>query len=288
MLERIDRVQLVVPDRVAASDGWMHLLGAEVAGKDTLRCLGAQRTSLRLGRGWIELLSPDGSGPVADALEKRGAHLFSAGVSTSEMNGVLATLEKQGVTPTLEGQQAFIDPSQTANPGLRVVISPEETLEKVGDIEFLYEVTLLAGDAHSVSNHVAALFGLNGDVFVPINSERYGYDGVLTLFHRDRLHRFEAITPTDPAKTMGRFFALAGDSYYMAFAESGALAEIEQRALAQGAGYTSDPPADGRDGAAIDTLFLHPSALGGMMLGISRPTQAWQWSGHPERVEPAK
>jgi hypothetical protein len=35
-----------------------------------------------------------------------------------------------------------------------------------------------------------------------------------------------------------------------------------------------------------NTLFLHPSALGGPMLGLSRPTQAWQWSGHPERVEP--
>lgn len=288
MLERIDRVQLVVPDRGKAAEGWRDLLGAEIAGMDTVQCLNAHRTSLRLGRGWVELLSPDGSGAVADALGNRGAHLFSAGVSTKDLKDVLAILKTHGVTPVVEGEQAFVDPGQTANPGLRVVISSDESLEKVGDIEFFYEVTLLAGDSHAVSDHVAALFGLDGDVFVPINSERYGYDGVLTLFHPDRLHRFEAITPTDPAKTMGRFFDRTGDSYYMAFAESGALFEIEQRALARGAGYTSDPPAEDRGGAAINTLFLHPSALGGMMLGISRPTQAWQWSGHPERVEPAK
>ena len=53
-----------------------------------------------------------------------------------------------------------------------------------------------------------------------------------------------------------------------------------------------DPSADGQTGFRVvlspggaDTLFLHASTLGGIMLGISRPTQAWQWSGHPERVE---
>jgi hypothetical protein len=38
-----------------------------------------------------------------------------------------------------------------------------------------------------------------------------------------------------------------------------------------------------RDGTA-DNLFIHPKALGGMMLGVSRATHAWTWSGHPERV----
>jgi len=47
------------------------------------------------------------------------------------------------------------------------------------------------------------------------------------------------------------------------------------------------PPTGRREGAAADTIFLHPPSLGGTMLGLSRPTLAWQWSGHPERVEAA-
>ena len=51
-----------------------------------------------------------------------------------------------------------------------------------------------------------------------------------------------------------------------------------------GLGHTVTP--EGKpDDRPSDTLFLHPETLGGMMLGISRPTMGWQWSGHPERVE---
>jgi hypothetical protein len=85
---------------------------------------------------------------------------------------------------------------------------------------------------------------------------------------------------------MGRFFARAGAAFYMAFAESGALAAIEARARERGDGITLVPP-ERPAGRAADTAFLHPPALGGMMLGLSRPTMAWQWSGHPERVEAA-
>jgi hypothetical protein len=84
---------------------------------------------------------------------------------------------------------------------------------------------------------------------------------------------------------MGRFFARFGEAFYMAFAESHSLAAIEDRAREFGAGFTLAPPKQHRPGGA-DTVFLHANALGGMMLGISRPTQAWQWSGHPGRVEP--
>jgi hypothetical protein len=33
-----------------------------------------------------------------------------------------------------------------------------------------------------------------------------------------------------------------------------------------------------------DQIWLHPATLGGMMLGLSRPSMAWSWSGSPERV----
>ena len=160
-----------------------------------------------------------------------------------------------------------------------------KTRATVGELDFFYETTLLVADAGAAAASCARIFALDPKEFVPIASEQYGYAGSLTLFDRDRLGRFEVITPSDADKTMGRFFARFGESFYMAFAESHALAAIEERARELNAGFTVVPPNEGRPGGA-DTVFLHASGLGGMMLGISRPTQAWQWSGHPERVEP--
>ena len=72
----------------------------------------------------------------------------------------------------------------------------------------------------------------------------------------------------------------------MAFAECDELAVVEERAKHAGAGHTPVRAADRRsEGEGADTLFLHPKALGGMMLGLSRPGYAWSWSGHPERVD---
>jgi len=285
VLARIDRVQLAVPDRRTAARGWRALLGAEPDGEDRVACLAARRSRLRLGDGCVELLEPDGAGPLADAVAGRGGHLFAAGASTRDVDTAAAHLRRCGVEAPVEGGQAFVDPTTAGEPGLRVVLSPDAGHERVGDVDFFYEATLLVADAAAAARRTAALFALDPDAFVPIASEPYGYAGILTLFDRERLDRFEVITPDDPAKTMGRFFARFGESYYMAFAESHALAEIEARAAEQEAGTTAVPLVAERPGAP-HTLFLHPPALGGMMLGLSRPTQAWQWSGHPERVEP--
>jgi hypothetical protein len=70
----------------------------------------------------------------------------------------------------------------------------------------------------------------------------------------------------------------------MAFAESAAMTKIERAANSVHAGVTVDRPATRASSLTADQLWLHPPSLGGMMLGISRPTMAWRWSGHPERV----
>lgn len=289
MLNRIDRIQLAVPEPAEVAERWIALLGAEPAGHDLVRSLRAARTSLRLGQSWVELLSPDGAGALDDALTARsGPHLFAAGVSTARMTEVVARLESQGRAPVMDGGQAFLAPTHTDNAGLRVVISEHEELAPVGDVDFLYEVTLLAGNEPAATVHIADLFDLDTDNFVPITSAPFSYEGILTRFDPARLDRFEVIVPTDAQKTMGRFHARVGDCYYMAFAESDALPLIEQRALARGDGHTLNP-ADAAGGAGtINSMFLHPPALGGMMLGISRRTQAWNWSGRPDLVEAAK
>jgi len=286
MLKRVDRLQLAVPERRTVVDRWVTLLGAEPDGEDRVACLGARRTRLRLGNGFVELLEPDGTGPIADAVSERGAHLYAAGVSTDDVEALVRHLRAKGVEPAEEGGQAFVDPVAVGEVGFRVVLSRDQVLPAVGDVDFFYETTLLVRDAAAATSRCAALFALDRGAFVPIESKQFGYAGTLTLFDRDRLDRFEVITPFDASKTMGRFFDRFGESYYMAFAESSALGAIEARARALEVGHTPDPPAAGRTEDA-NTIFLHPPALGGMMLGLSRPTHAWLWSGHPERVRPA-
>ncbi len=285
MLTRVDRVQLAVPDAGTAAANWVALLGAEKAGSDTIKCLGAKRTSYRLGRGWVEFLEADGTGVVADALARRGGgHLFAGGAASDDISGLLAHLKDQGADPILEGGQVFLDPSKTGPGTPRTVISADGDLAPVGDLDWLYEVTLLVADQDEASQRYAELFNLNAEHFVSIESKQYGYKGILTLFHPDLLGRFEVIQPYDLEKTMGRYFSKHGEELYMGYGESAKVLEIEQRVKELGLGHTVTPP-DKADDRPSDTLFLHPATMGGMMLGISRPTMGWQWSGHPERVE---
>ena len=101
MLESIDRVQMAVPDRAAAAAGWVDLLGAEPEGDDHVDALGADRSRYRLGDGWIELLEPTGPGPVAEAVDRRGGHLFAAGAATTDLDGLIGHLRERGVADVI-------------------------------------------------------------------------------------------------------------------------------------------------------------------------------------------
>ena len=285
MLLEIDRIQLAVPETATAVEKWQSLLGATVADEDRVSCLGAKRTRLRLGTGVVEILEADGTGIIGDAVAARGAHLFAAGASCRDVGELHNTLESRFGEIRAEGNQLFINGSDIGIDGLRMVVSQQEDRAIVGDIDFFYEATLLAENADSESEKFCKAFGLDDQHFVPINSPHFGYSGTLTLFRKDLLHRFEIITPSDAGNTMGRFFNKFGPGLYMAYAETPHLREIEQRVKNRGEAITVDRP-EGRDeNMTPDGMWLHPLSLGGMMLGLSRPTKAWQWSGHPERVE---
>lgn len=285
MLLEIDRIQLAVPDVSKAIEGWQAILDAEVSGTDKIACLGANRTILRLGSGIVELLEADGTGVLADAVTRRGAHMFGAGVSCEDVGEVQASLSSQYKNIVEEGDQLFIDGRDIGIEGLRVVVSKHEERPAVGLTDFFYEATLLAGDSVGETANFARVFSLDAQEFVEINSPGFGYSGTLTLFRKDLLHRFEVITPLVPTNTMGRFFDRIGACLYMAYAETSDLLEIECRVKARGEAVTIDRPAGRSDDKPADGLWLHPKSLGGMMLGLSRPSKAWQWSGHPERVE---
>lgn len=277
MLTRIDRIQVATPDIGATASQWGRILGAEHDSDDVVAALGARRSKYRVGDGFVEFLEADGAGPVADALTSRdGApHLFAAGAASADVDELVLRFVERGVKVAVEGGQAFLDADATGGHGLRLVVSPEDDLPSVGAIDFLYEVTNLVADADVATAHYADAFGLHPTAFVPIESKQYGYRGNLTLFNAQRLHRFEVITPYDAEKTMGRFFTKFGESLYMCFGESNQLDTVAERCRELGVGHTASP----------DGVFVHPDALGGVMMGLSRPTYAWTWSGHPERVE---
>jgi hypothetical protein len=280
VLTRVDRVQIVVADRKATAARLFRLLGAEEARQDRIETLAARRHVLRLGASEVELLEPDGEGPVADFLRTTRGGLFSAGAATEDLDGVRHRLRQHAVDLIDCGGQLFLP---QAGPGLRMVISTESAHAPVGLARRLYEVTNLVDDFAAASARLAAVFGLDSQHFVPIKSAEFGYEGVLTLFRPDQLDRIEIITPTDLAKTMGRFFQKRGPVLYMCYVEADDVGGVRERLLEHAPQDWTGP----RSGA-IDNLWIHHSALAGGMIGVSRTTHAWLWSGRPERVAPGK
>ncbi|MEY2475567.1 MAG: hypothetical protein QOG87_882 [Actinomycetota bacterium] len=277
MLTRIDRVVLAVPDRGRVAQAWGDLLGAEVDTEDKVGGLRASRTRLRLGTGRVDLVEADGSGAVQDAVSRRGGHLYAAGAATPDLQDVIVALQQRGVDHVAEGTNVDGEVWVDAGHGLRMVIDLDSALDPVGRVDELYEVTNLVADADAAATAFADQFGLHPSAFEPIASTEYGYAGALTLFDPDHLHRIEVIHPHDGTKTMGRYYAKHGESLYMCFAETGELPAITDTLRDRDAPHTA---------VGDHTTFIHPQALGGAMVGLSRRTYAWTWSGHPERVEP--
>lgn len=276
MLDRVDRVLLAVRDRTLAAGTFRDILGAEVVREDELRSLSARRTVMRAGESEFELLEPYGEGPVAAHLERHGEGIFAGGFCTADPAALARRLNERGVRFREEAGQLFIEPDQTR--GMRTVISRARVYEPAGLISWLYEVTNIVADHNEAARFYADIFGLDYSRFVPISSDRWGYVGTLTMFNPPaRLDRIELTQTTDDEKAMGRFYRKRGPSIYMCYAEAPNLAPIQARLEALGARYqgrSADPQPDG--------LFIHPSALHGMLLGISRSNLAWTWSGRPE------
>jgi len=280
MLTRVDRIQVVTADAPTTAAAFTRLLGAPVVRHDRVRALAARRTVLALGMSEVELLEPDGAGPVADFLSLTRGGLFAAGFATPDVAALAAHLRTRGIRMHEEAGQLLLFPEALRLPGLYAVVSAESDRPPAGMVQHVYEVTVLTSDSASIVQQTAATFGLDPSHFVPIGSPQYGYTGTLTLFHPDCLDRLEIVTPNDPAKTMGRFFAKRGPSLYMCFAEAADLTIIRSALLEHAPNDWTGPHGP----AAPDSLFIHPKALGGMMLGVSRTSFAWTWSGHPERV----
>ena len=277
MLRRVDRMQLAVRDGSVAAETFRALLGAEPAREDESELLAARRTVVRAGISEFELLEPAGEGPVQQHLERWGEGLFAAGFSTDDLDDLTDRLSARGIVWTFERGKVYIEPEQT--PGMRIVLSqePDEPGPSVGLVTWLYEVTNIVDDHEAAARFYASAFALDTGKFSPIHSKDYGYTGQLLLFDPpQRLDRIELSQITDPERAMGRFAAKRGHSIYMCYVETDDVPGIRARLDARGARYA------GRADQSPDGLFIHPSALHGVLLGVSRTNLAWRWSGRPE------
>ncbi len=284
MLERVDRVQLAVADRREAARTFAAVLGAAPVRETDSRHLAARRTVLALGESEVELCEPTGPGRAREHLDSWGEGLMSAGLSVRDVRAMHARLAGLGVPFTSDADQTYLDAADCA--GVPIVLTAVTPRPRVGLVRHLYEVTnTLASDWRMAATRFTALFGLDPTRFSPIRSERFGYVGTLTLFDPPgRLDRIEISQVTGPASPMGRFVSKRGDSLYMCYCEVDDVRPIIERLDARGARWTprGPDPAKERDG-----LWVHPGALHGMLLGISRSTLAWEWSGRPELVVPS-
>jgi len=281
MLTRVDRVQIAVRDRAAAAERLAALFDAEPVADDPVAALNAHRRTVRAGAAVFELLEPAEDGPVAAMLARWGEGLFAAGFATRDLQTLASRLEQHGVPFVAEGEQLFL--SGEGLDGLRAVISHDSppTPTTGALLGPLYEVTMLTPDAAAAAARYAGVFALDPARFCPIDSDLYGYRGTLTLFDPPaRLDRIEVVEITDPARPMGRFYARRGPGLYMCYAEADDIDRLRARLDAAGARHA--PSAHG----AEHGLYIHPSGLLGMLMGVSRTTFAWTWSGRPELVVP--
>lgn len=276
MLKRVDRMLLAVRDREAAADTFAAILGAERVREDTSKLLAARRTVVQAGISEFELLEPAGDGPVAAHLERRGEGIVGVGFATDRLSELASRLPRKGIAHSEDDGRLFIAADQT--PGMNIVLSPDEERSPVGVVKWLYEVTNVVDDHQQAAQFYTDAFGLDASKFSPIHSERYGYGGQLLLFNPpQQLDRIELSQIKEPSLAMGRFHARHGQSIYMGYVETDDVGAVQSRLEGRGARYagrTNDPNPEG--------LFIHPTALHGMLLGVSRTNLAWTWSGRPE------
>lgn len=276
MLKRVDRLQVAVRDVERAIDLWGEVVGAEPVREGSVESLRSHRTVLQMGESEVEMLVPTGPGPVADHLGAWGEGIFAAGFSVSDLGAMRQQLSDAGVRWTEEGAQIFVDGSETS--GLGFVITPTAARQRIGRLTTLYEVTHLVRSWKETQEAHSRIFGLDPSGFCEIESQAYGYTGSLLLFDPpERLDRVELCQIVEPELAMGRFFRRRGESIYMCYAECEDTASLV--AHLRECQVRFNAPEGGSD---PDNLYIHPTALTGVLMGISRTNHAWTWSGRPE------
>ncbi|EEW56602.1 glyoxalase family protein [Ruegeria sp. TrichCH4B] len=284
MLESVDRILVVVNDLDEAQNNYSNILGATLVRDYRSDFLAADVRVLELGKSWVELVKPNSDGPAMKRLQRAGEGLLFGGVSVSDLDPFSDHLNQKGIKFTKADGRIYLDGGQLY--GLPLAVSKSGDRPSGQDnalTAFLYELTVvLKTQWTQVAEDYSKYFGLDAERRVGITFPRFGYEGSLLMFGDESLDRIELSEAHDPAFPMGRFSSKHGDGLYMCYVETNDLAEVISRLERHSVRYVrrTDTPVE-RDG-----LWLHPSALNGVLMGVSRKTLAWQWSGKPDLVEP--
>jgi hypothetical protein len=282
-MDRVDRVQLAVKSAAEAAATFGKLLGTEIVRQEPSAYLSAKRTILAMGESEIELCEPDGAGRTADFLAARGEGLMTAGLSCAKPQQLLKRIEGLNFTVSQDGDQFYLPGEE--HYGMPFVISETLPRNRVGPVSFLYEVTnTLVSDWRQAAAHFAGTFGLHPRRFSKIASSNFGYEGTLTLFDPpNRLDRIELSQVVGKDVPMSRWVKARGDSLYMCYCEVHDMEDVVNRFLEAGVRWT---PRGKSKEQERDGLWSHPGDLHGLLLGVSRTTVAWEWSGRPQDVHP--
>ena len=281
MLDYVDRILVAVRSLDAAESNYANILAARRVEDFDSPWLNARVRRMQLGATQVELCEPRGEGVVQKHLEQWGEGLMYGGVSTPDLEAFTRYLAVHQVRFTAADGRLYLEPSDLHNMPL-VVSTTARNARGEGPIEFLYELTMVLDSPwQDVAARYADGLGLEPQRNVGISFERFGYTGTLMMFDADRLDRIELSEAHDPAFAMGRFSAKRGDALYMCYVQTDDVADIVARLDRHGQRYTrrTQTPVE-RDG-----LWIHPSALNGVLMGVSRQSLAWQWSGRPDRVQ---
>jgi catechol 2,3-dioxygenase-like lactoylglutathione lyase family enzyme len=135
MLKRVDRIQIAVTDRASAERTVADVFGAELVRRDVASPIRGKRTTMQAGTSLIDLLEPDGAGPVQDFVSKWESGLFGVGFSVDDINAAAYQLKKSDLSFEQSDGQLYLDPSATF--GMRTVISTRHERAPVGAIKWV-------------------------------------------------------------------------------------------------------------------------------------------------------
>jgi hypothetical protein len=257
---------LATDDPKGVTAGWRTVLGAELLSETFEPALGARRVTLAVADGYVDLLVADGGGIVSDAVARLRSHFFAASVLASQ-DAFASIMNKAGAKAiTLSDGSLFLNEEVLGVPRMALLLRQGEVpARRVGIVDSWYENTMLVDDPDAAIASLTALLDLDRSIFVPMDDERWGYTGWLTMFTKGELPRFEIINPHDPSLPMGRFYQKRGPSLYMAFAECAALSEVSQRLESAGVKHIVDA-----DDKGPHTAFVPPVSIGGVMEVVRR------------------
>lgn len=284
MLKSVDRILVVVKDLDQAEKNYSLVLGATKVEDYESSYLNAKVRRMAIGVSEVEFCQPLGQGRAQKRLDEKGEGLLYGGVSTPDLEKYAQHLSSNNINFAKEDGRLYHDGE--AMYGLPLVISQEPDTPRQrndGPVEFLYELTVvLKSPWNEVAEHYSKVLGIDRKNEVGITFSRFGYDGTLLRFTPDKLDRIELSEAHDTDYPMGRYTAKHGDAFYMCYVQTDNLEQIVDTLLENKMKWTrrTTNPVE-RDG-----LWLHPSVTNGVLMGVSRTSLAWQWSGKPELVQP--